>query len=197
VIGGIVGIVVATSGSTKFKPALTKAISWHDLPGLQTGKPPWPNDGATLSGRIGALNLQALSKEALAFHIHQHLDVYVDGTHVTLPQFLGFGFYPATNKAQFITEMHTHDSSGLIHVESAHHLNYVLGQLFGEWGVRLTSKCLGSYTGSCNNLQWWVNGKKRVGNPARLILKPHQEIVISTGKPPPSIPDKYAFASGT
>ncbi len=191
------GIVIATSSSTKFKPALTKSISWRNLPGLQTGKPPWSNEGTTLSARVGTIGLQALSQEALAFHIHQHLDVYVDGKHVALPRFLGFGIDPTTNKPQFITEMHTHDSSGLIHVESAQHLNYVLGQLFGEWGVRLTSKCLGSYTRSCDNLQWWVNGKKRIGNPARLILKPHQEIVISNGKPPASIAEKYAFPSGT
>ena len=99
------------------------------------------------------------------------------------------------NKAAFITEMHTHDSSGLIQVESAQHLNYVLGQLFGEWGVRLTSKCLGSFTGSCDNLQVWLNGVKQIGSPANLILKNHEEIAISVGKPPTKIPKSFDFAA--
>ena len=71
----------------------------------------------------------------------------------------------------------------------------LLGQFFGEWGVRLTPKCLGSFKGSCDNLQWWVDGKKRTGNPARLVLKNHEEIAISVGKPPASIPTSFDFAA--
>jgi len=71
----------------------------------------------------------------------------------------------------------------------------VLGELFGEWGVRLTSTCLGSFTGGCNNLRWWVNGAKRTGNPASLVLRNHQEIVISIGKPPAGVPKSFDFAA--
>ncbi len=195
IVGIALGIALTRGPSKPPALALAGAVSWKDLPGLQTGKPPWPNDSATLSERLPSLALDSLSQEALAFHIHQHLDLYVDGQHVTVPQEIGFGINPTTNQPQFITELHTHNALGIIHVESAQHLNYQLKQFFGEWGVRLTAKCVGSFKGSCDNLQWWVNGVKRVGDPGNLILKNHEEIVITVGTPPAKLPTSYDFAA--
>jgi hypothetical protein len=202
VLGVVLGIVL-TRGPSPY--ALKGPVSWKDLPGLQTGKPPWgPNNGIGLSTRLGSLGLDPLSQEALAFHIHQHLDIYVDGKHVTVPANIGIHLDPQNPQTQFITELHTHDlvpnsadhSKGIIHVESASEKRYQLKEFFGEWAVRLTSKCLGSFKGSCDNLHWWVNGKPQVGDPAELVLKSHQEIVISVGTPPKTIPSKYSFPNG-
>jgi hypothetical protein len=193
-IVGIVLGVVLTRSAPAF--ALKQPIDWKTLPALQTGKPPWSNGGDTLSLRLGkGLGLNQLGQEQLAFHIHQHLDLYVDGKHVTVPTGVGFGIDPTTGKAQYITELHTHNSSGILHVESAQDLRYELGQFFGEWGVRLTSSCVGSFKGSCDNLQWWVNGSRRHGDPSKLVLKEHQEIVISVGKPPAKVAKTYDWAA--
>ena len=198
VAGGIAGIVVASSGKSKPEGyALRGAISWNNLPGLQTSKPPWPANTATLPTRLPSLGLQALSQEQLAFHIHQHLDLYVDGKHTSVPRYIGIFPDQSSQTGVSITEVHTHYTDGIVHVESAQALKYVLGQFFGEWGVRLTSQCMGSFTGSCANLRWWVNGVRQRGNPAKLVLKPHQEIVISVGRPVPShIPSSYSFPQG-
>jgi hypothetical protein len=75
----------------------------------------------------------------------------------------------------------------------ASHGDYQLGQLFGEWAVRLNAHCLAQ---SCGHLEWWVNGTKETGNPAQLVLHQHQEIVIASGTPPPRIPSKYTFPTG-
>jgi hypothetical protein len=197
-----VGIAVplALSGGGKSKPAplaLSKPIGWRDLPGLQTKKPPWPANSALLSQRLGNLKLDPLPQEALAFHIHQHLDLFVDGKKVSIPKWIGIHIDQQNSQASYITEIHTHYPDGIIHVESATQKRYLLGQFFGEWGVQLTSKCLGSFKGSCDNLRWYVNGKRQVGNPADLALKPHQEIAILTGtKSPAKIPSSYSFPSG-
>jgi hypothetical protein len=95
--------------------------------------------------------------------------------------------------SSFITEMHTHDASGVLHVESAKNRPYTLGQFFGEWSVGLTATCLGRY---CGDLHWWVDGKRQTGDPADLVVKPHQEIVIAAGKPPTHIPARYGFPAG-
>lgn len=196
IVGIALGIALTASGTPKAtKFAHPGPISWKDLPGLQTTPPPWPNNSTTLSLRIGSLGLSQLSQEQLAFHIHQHLDLYVDGKHVTVPQYIGFGINAQTNQPQYITELHTHNSLGIIHVESAKVLKYQLGQFFGEWGVKLTRSCMGSFKGSCGHLQWYLNGVKQHGNPARLVLKQHQEIVIVVGKPPASIPKSYDFGA--
>jgi hypothetical protein len=189
------GIALTRGSSKPPKLALTTPISWKDLPALQSGKPPWSNDSATLAARIPALGLNGLSREALAFHIHAHLDVFVDGKPVTVPQLIGIHIDQQSSQASFITELHTHHTDGIIHVESAQHLRYRLGQFFGEWGVRLTSNCLGGFKGSCDNLQWWLNGKKMTGNPENLILKNHEVMVISIGKPPAKVPTSFDFAA--
>ena len=200
---GIVGVVlvavgialpVALSGTSgKTKDALTHPIRWSQLPGLQTGPVPWSANSSTMTGRLSQIGLNALGAEALAFHIHQHLDLYVDGKKVDLPRFIGIYADPATNQP-ILTELHTHDSTGVIHVESADHLNYKLGQFFGVWGVKLTRTCIGKY---CGRVSMWVNGKRYLGDPAKLVLKSHQEIVLARGKPPASIPSSYAFPPNT
>lgn len=196
-IGGLVAVVVVlaivlgivlTGGGGSKSTTSSKVIPWASIPGLQTGPPPWNNSSAVLSDRLQLLNLSALGTEGSVIHIHQHLDIYVDGKKVQVPALIGID----TN-AGFLTELHTHDTSGILHVESATKRDYVLGQFFGEWGVKLTSNCLGTL---CGHLKWWVNGKPMIGNPAQLILKAHQEIVIASGKAPAKVPSSYKFPAG-
>ena len=120
-------------------------------------------------------------------HIHQHLDLYVNGKHVTLPALVGI------NDNSYITEVHTHDRSGVIHVESPNQRTFKLGQLFGEWGVKLTANCVANY---CGHLKWWVNGQQITGDPAELNLRAHQEIVIAQGPPPLVVPKSDKFPAG-
>jgi hypothetical protein len=197
-VGVIIIVVVLVIVLTRSAPAFAMkgAVNWKTLPGLQTGKPPWGPNNGTLQSRLSAVNLTALPQEALAFHIHQHLDMYVDGKHVKLPAFIGIAQDSSSPTGFLLSEMHTHKPDGIIHIESPSDLKYQLKQLFGEWGVRLTGSCLGSFKGSCDNLKWWVNGKPQVGNPANLVLKSHQEIVISVGTPPKTIPKSYSFPPG-
>lgn len=188
VLAIVLGIVLTGGGDKKSATSSAKAIPWADIPGLQTGAPPWNNSSAVLADRLQILGLSALGQEGSVIHIHQHLDVYVNGKKVQVPALVGID-----TSSGFLTELHTHDTTGILHVESETKRDYVLGQFFGEWGVKLTSNCLGTY---CGNLKWWVDGKRMVGNPAQLILKAHQEIVIAVGKAPSPVPSSYKFPAG-
>jgi hypothetical protein len=185
VVVGIVLGVVFTRGNSSVTSR--RAIPWAELGALQTGPPPWNNGVAQLTNRLAPLGLEQLSSEGTVIHIHQHLDAYVNGKHVMLPA--GVGIYDSA----YLTQVHVHDTTGVIHVESPTTSTYILGQLFGEWGVKLTARCLGTY---CGHLQWWVNGTKMTGDPASLTLKAHQEIVIAAGKPPFTVPKSYKFPAG-
>ena len=56
--------------------------------------------------------------------------------------------------------LHTHDSSGVIHVESPVIKDYTLGQFFDVWGVLLTKNQIGAYQDNGNDKLWvYVNGK--------------------------------------
>jgi hypothetical protein len=192
IVAAVLAIVLTRGGGSKSssvaKGGYTTKVNFAELPNLHTGPPPWDSGSAYLDSRLPFLHLEALGQESLAFHIHQHLDLYVSGKKVELPA--GVGITPDNR----LTELHTHDPTGLIHVESAIRRPYSLGQVFGEWGVWLSANRIGDERGA---VSWWVNGKKRTGDPARLLLKAHQEIVVALGTPPTVVPSKYAFPPGT
>ena len=178
--------VAAAAASSATAP---RAIPWSKLGRLHTGPPPWNNDAAGLTKkRLQLLGLSPLPQEGTVLHIHQHLDLYVNARKVTLPAYVGINF-----AQQFITEVHTHDTTGVIHVESPKQRDFTLGQLFGEWGVKLTADCVGRY---CGHVQFWVNGQRVGGDPSLLVLRPHQEIAIAAGPPPLVVPKSYAFPAG-
>jgi hypothetical protein len=192
-IGGVVAAVVVAAvlafaltrgGSSSTAP---RTIPWSQLGALQTGPPPWNNGVGGLTDRLEPLGLSQLGAEGTVIHIHQHLDLYVNGKKVMVPALIGI------YDNSYLTELHVHDNSGVIHVESPKQQDFTLGQLFGEWGVKLTANCVGRY---CGHVKWWVNGAPQTGDPAALILRAHQEIVIAAGPPPLVIPKSYKFPQG-
>src|SRR5205814_3823584 len=84
VIAAIVLAVVLTRGGSSAS-APPKAIPWSQLGQLQNGPPPWNNGLGGLTDRLSLLNLNALGSEGTVLHIHQHLDLYVNGNKVPIP----------------------------------------------------------------------------------------------------------------
>lgn len=120
--------------------AVGGTVTPGSLPGIQTGLLPWPPEVAHLLARLRAIALPWLASEGTALHIHQHLDLFVDGRRVPVPADVGIS---ATGG--FLAPIHTHDASGVIHVESSTRRAFTLGELFDVWGVRFTDSCLGGY----------------------------------------------------
>lgn len=171
-----------TTATTSATPGTN---SRNALPGVRKTKAPWTPEYAHLADRLRPLKLQALSQEALAYHIHQQLNIFLNGKRIDVPALVGI------NDSAYITELHTHDTTGIIHIEAeASSLHYTLGDFFAEWGVFLSKKCVGAY---CQGYTWYVNGKQQTGDAWDLRLKSHQVITIAIGKPPKKIPSKYAW----
>ncbi|HEU5404634.1 MAG TPA: hypothetical protein VFU52_01015 [Gaiellaceae bacterium] len=186
VAGGVAGGLLLVRSSPSHRAAV--GVMWSSVPDLQTSAPPWPSESALLPRRLRPSGLDALRTEGTVLHHHEHLDLYVNGRAVTVPALVGID-----QEAGFLTELHTHDASGIVHVESPVQRSFTLGQFFCEWGVKLDAKCLGRYQGE---LAWWVNGRRMHGNPALLELRQHQEIVIAAGRPPTTVPSSYDFPLG-
>ena len=157
--------------------------------GVRKIKAPWAQEYQFLADRLAPLGLTTLAGHSgLVLHIHAHLDIFVNGKHVTVPAEVGIN--PG---AGYLTELHTHDTRGVIHIEAQKSRQFTLGQFVAEWGVFLNSHCMGSY---CSGLKWYVNGKRQTGDPEALVLNSHQEIAIVIGKPPAKIPSSYKFSPG-
>jgi hypothetical protein len=183
-------IVIHNNGGGATKTTATQT-SYNTLPGIRKTKAPWPwpPEYAYIADRLAPLGLTTLGgHQGLVMHIHAHLDIFVNGKHVELPALVGINA-----AAGYLTELHTHDATGVIHIEAQQARNFTFGQFIAEWGVFLNSRCLGAY---CDNLKWYVDGKRQTGNPADLEFKAHQEIVITVGKPPKKIPSSYKFPAG-
>jgi hypothetical protein len=164
------------------------------LPGELTGPAPWPANGRDLRARLAALGLPGLREEGTALHIHAHLDVFVHGSRVVVPA--GVGIDP---DGRFISPLHTHDTTGVIHVESPVVRPFTLGQFLGVWGVRSGGGCLGGYcTRDGESLRVYADGRL-VARSDRLLLGPHEEIVVAFGtrrQLPRPLPASYAFPPG-
>lgn len=162
-----------------------------NLPGLQTGPAPWLPETDNLLSRLKAINLPALYEEGNALHIHQHLDILINGKPVPVPA--GIGINPI---ARFISPLHTHDVSGVMHIESDVKRDFTLGQFFDVWGVRFSKSCVGAYCAKgADTLRVFVNGKPISNDPRSLVLRDHQEIAVVYGPATSnvSIPSSYRF----
>ena len=71
-----------------------------------------------------------------------------------------------------------------VHVESPAQETFTLGQFFAVWGVPLSADCIGSLCAKGDKqLKAWVNGEPVSGDPTRIVLEDHQQIVLAYGTP--------------
>jgi hypothetical protein len=194
---GIVVIVLALSWTRLFPASSPHVVISTDpsaLPGTQIGDAPWQPELSRLFDRLYTIGVPALQSEGDVLHTHQHLDIYIHGKTIPIPSGIG-----VNERAGFISPLHTHDTSGVIHVESDRIRNFNLGEVFDVWGLRFDGKCIGSYCADKENpLLVYVNGLPVSGNPRDFILAPHQEIVVlyGTAAETPPIPTTYTFEAG-
>ena len=137
--------------------------------------------------------VQCSSFEQLVFHIHSHLDIFINGKPFTIPAQIGI------IPGKCFYWLHTHDESGVIHIESPVNRNYTVGQFFDIWNQKLNNtQVLDNAANSKNALSVYLNGVKiPTGvNYRDIKLGAHDEIAIVYGSPPLSVPSKYNFAEG-
>jgi len=187
IVAGIAGIVIAAT-----RPRVVA------LPGpvsaTGTSMPPWAVPANT-SEQIQAAGLSTSAMSPGGAHFHPHLDIRVNGAAV--PVAANIGVDPTTGT---MSELHTHDASGIVHIESAAKDDrYVLGQLFTEWDVRLDRTHLGGLTAdSTRSLVAFVDGKRFDGDPARIELLAHRQIALlfGTRDQQANPPSSYNFPAG-
>ncbi|MDQ1247405.1 MAG: hypothetical protein QG597_1775, partial [Actinomycetota bacterium] len=127
VVAGVLAVVGLTacgeSGPTKTVPGVVV-----DGPGMLMTAPPWPAQYAGIKQRVAPLHLPAPGKET--FHIHQLLHIYDDGLLVPVAKDIG-----VDDSQDVELALHTHDASGVIHMEADKPFRATLGDLFTVWGL--------------------------------------------------------------
>ncbi|GAA4986184.1 hypothetical protein [Kitasatospora paranensis] len=204
-VGGITALVVTTndhgSGGGAAATATATATAIPSQPRTtaegRTTPPPWPApEGSGAATAVAAAGLPMLSAEGTALHIHAHLDVFADGKAVTVPALVGID-----EQSQQISPLHTHDTTGVIHIESPVQADFTLGQFMTEWQVSMSADHLGGLkTDADHTLTAYVNGKAVTGDPAAIKLGAHDEIALVYGTAAENakvaVPGSFAFPSG-
>lgn len=159
--------------------------------------PTWDLDPAGAAGRIQAAGLPVLRAEGTAEHFHAHLDVVVHGKPVTVPEGIGITFGP-DGQPNGISSLHTHDTSGIIHIEApTAGQRYTLGQVLQEWGMLGGTGCIGPECSSeAGKWTVYVNGKAKTWGLTEVVLAAHDEIALVYGNEVAMIQPKYAFPPG-
>ena len=135
--------------------------------------------------------IECNTMEQSIFHIHAQLNMFINGKNYTVPPLIGI-----TNHCLYW--MHTHDNSGIIHIESPVNRTFNLGHFFDIWKQKFSNNQVLNNTADVNHpVTVYVNGIK-VSNSTSyrdIALHAHDVITIVYGQIPTSIPNKADFTS--
>lgn len=166
--------------------------------GTQVGKPVFAPGDTTRGGNGQPVDgIEALDREMLKTHFHSHVALFYRGEQVAIPYGIGIvkpfqaehGF---VGRARAIYWVHTHDATGIIHVESPDERTYTLGNFFDIWGRPLAR---GNVAGLRGRVLAYVDGKPYAGDPRQIPLHDHTQITLVVGEPKVT-PPRYQFPEG-
>jgi hypothetical protein len=174
----------ASVSTTASSSSSAKQIGFEGVPieqGADLGSP-----GTTGTSTVDGISCGAT--EQLAYHIHAHLAVYVNGSSRALPGGIGIpgstvvpsSEGPVATGGQCIYWLHTHAPDGIIHIESPTKRIYTLGDFFDVWRQPLSSSRVADATG---HVTAFVDGKPWTTDPRQIKLEPHAVVQISVGTP--------------
>jgi hypothetical protein len=192
-IAVVAALLVTRGGSSSSGNQTATVITQRN----STAKVDWVSQGTwqpnytNLQAALTAMNMPtANSTTGYATHYHAHITIYADGHKAPVPALIGID-----EADQLLSPIHTHDDSGVIHME-ADEKNFTpnLQEVFNVWGLRFNSQCIGGY---CGGVKMWVDGQASTQFGAH-VMKEHDAITILQGTPPPGFkPDKsFNFPAG-
>ena len=147
---------------------LTACGASHSYPQASNTLAP-PGDAAQ-AAPVDGISCETL--EQLAFHLHAYLAIYVGDDQKLLPAGIGIG-PPLDVEDNFVVGgscfswLHTHDQTGLIHIESPAPRTFTLGNFFDIWGEPLSKTTVGPATGTVTA---FVDGQPFTGDPSTIPL---------------------------
>jgi hypothetical protein len=145
--------------------------------------------GPTAAPTPPASSVPCGPSEVFTRHEHAHLTMVIRGQLRTVPAFIGI-------TATQICWLHTHDTSGIIHIEAGDNRMFTLADVFGVWHQPLNQTVIdGEHAGSAESVQVTVNQQPYSGSPETIVLKDHQDIVLELGPPFLTVP-AYVWPPG-
>jgi hypothetical protein len=178
------GLIVAVAVVAAILIVVLQPGATH-TPGVRGAAAGAPIDGISCS-----------TSEQTVYHIHAHLAIYAGGASQRVPAGIGIPGPQQVDNGFVVGGkcfywLHTHDATGVVHIESPVQRVYTLGNFFDIWGQPLSGGQAGSAKGTVTA---FVNGKRFSGDPRTIKLDPHAVIQLDVGTVVP--PHSYTFPAG-
>jgi hypothetical protein len=113
---------------------------------------------------VGPHHVECNVNEVLTEHVHSMLSIVVHGTSIRVPA--GIGIVQVGGTPVCFYWLHTHDDTGLIHVEAPMG-TFTLADFFAVWGQPLSSTRIGRFSGKVHVT---IDGKPFTGAPQDVPL---------------------------
>ena len=139
--------------------------------------------GGIAVARLTSRSIDGIScdfSEGAAYHVHAHLALIVAGRVVDGP--------PADTGIHLehlcLYWLHTHDATGIIHIEAPHRFSPTLGNFFDIWGRPLSRRRVAAYAvGPGQTLRVYVGPLLYSGDPRSIPLYEHTKVTLEIGPP--------------
>jgi len=109
------------------------------------------------------------------YHIHVHVTIYLNGKQTQIPAQVGIPDQTC------LYWLHTHDTSGVIHIEAPAGHTYTLGNFFQIWGQQFSALQYPPELDQHGGAGWqvYVNGKLYNGDFHNILLTAHTLITLA------------------
>src|SRR5512138_424910 len=150
----------------------------------------WGDNSTAQGGKGEAIDGIPCRVTDETYHIHSHLSIVLNGQLLIIPDKIGQVAATATTAGCFY-QLHNHDQSGRLHVESPVPVTYTLGNLFHIWGQPLSRTNVGGITGMPIVFYVSDNGTtvRWDDDPATIPLMSHRLITIQIGSSLTALPN--------
>lgn len=148
-----------------------------------------------------AAGIPCQTSEGTVSHYHTHLQLVFNGKNEAVPADVGID-----SQVGCLYWLHTHDASGIIHIESPNkNAQYLLGDFLAIWAknpslalpegkpVITATQFFGQPVDKNHVLTVYINGKVFTGDPNTLVLQSGENIALEYGTPLVK-PVSYDFA---
>lgn len=178
-------LLVSCSSAPGPLSSAPEGVAIQNVPDLATAD-------TTMAGTpVDGITCRTAQQQKVAYHTHDHLDIYVNGHQMRIPagagiaaprfnEHLANGLFVDNGINGCLYWLHVHSNDGVIHVESPYKHTFTLGQFFDIWQQPLGPDQVGPAKGTVTAFE---NGNRYTGNPRNLPLLPHGVIQLDVGMP--------------
>jgi hypothetical protein len=185
VAGVTIGLVASKKSSGIASHVGPEGVLIYDVPTLASAN-------STITGKtVDGISCRKIAKETVKYHVHVHVEIYVNGKMMRLPAGIGItnpritekyatGMFYDVGGYDCLYWLHTHVADGIIHVESPTKRDFTLGEFFDIWDQPLGPNEVGPAKG---HVVIYENGKELTGDPRSTPLDAQGEIQVDVGTP--------------